>query len=144
FETITRRLLESGRLRDDTPERLVSARTFTAVEDDPRFPVRTREFLNAHYLPAGHLRVAGAMLNPSRQDDAEVFAIAISGQYIIVTSRGPASGLLDGCDVHTPIELAAGRHVFVLDGSPQPIAVLWARAWNRGFTPFAHGARPHG
>jgi hypothetical protein len=142
LETITRQLLASGRLPDDAPAHLVLARTFVAVNDDWMFPTRTREFLNAHYVPAGRLRVAGALLHPSREGAAEGFDIVIPGPYAIVSPHGPATGLLDGRRVHTAIDVAAGHHVFVLDGPPQAIAVLWARAWNRGFTPFSNGVRP--
>jgi len=144
LEAITRQLLASGRLPDDAPERLVSERTFAAVDDDGNFPPRTREFLNGHYIPAGHLRVAGAMLNPAVEGTAESFEIAIPGEYAFVTSHGLAAGTLDGRRVYTAIDLAAGHHVFVLEGKPQSIAVLWARAWQRGFTPFAGGVRPLG
>jgi hypothetical protein len=144
FETITRQLLASGDLADDTPKRAVSQRTFVAVDDNWAFPARTRAFLNEFYIRTGHLRVAGAMLRPVGDRAAEDFDIAIPGAYAIVTAHGPATGLLDGHRVDRVMDLPAGHHVFVPDRDPQPAAVLWARAWHRGFTPFAGGARPHG
>jgi len=67
-----------------------------------------------------------------------VFQIRIPARYLFVTSDGPAEGKLDGVDITGPCELAAGRHEFL--PSPQAagkIAMVWSRALERGYSPFA-------
>jgi len=142
LEKITRRRMRRGLLQDDIPERLVANATTVAVPDRHLFPPRTRAFLNANFVPTGVVRVAGRWLDPAQAgaDGAIHFQIAIPASYRVVSPDGPVAGRLDGAPCVGPRRLEPGEHVFV----PAPgaatgkrLAVVWARALDRGFSPFA-------
>ena len=63
------------------------------------------------------------------------FQVEVPARYTILGSAGPARGHLDGVELAAPRELAAGVHVFA-PRSPPPWALIWARAVERGFSPF--------
>ena len=48
----------------------------------------------------------------------------------------PMSGNLDETPFQGDRELAAGRHEFVPERPTKQIALLWARAWQKGYSPF--------
>jgi hypothetical protein len=58
-------------------------------------------------------------------------------QYEIVTPNGAAVGLLDGTSLEGARHLGAGEHRFQPAILGSPLAVLWARAAERHFTPFS-------
>ena len=70
------------------------------------------------------------------------FLVEVPARYAIVGNSGMAHGRLDGVDLAGPRQLAAGPHVYETR-SPAPLALIWARAVERGFSPFppAAGAR---
>ncbi len=137
LETITNARLRRGLLADTIPEAIVRTRCYVAVPDSARFPGRGRAFLNANFVSVGGLRVAGHRLDPPRRGGGSAsFAIAVPGDYAVVTPAGPASGALDGTAGAGPRFLAAGTHEFTPEG-PGPLAVVWAQAIARGFSPFA-------
>ena len=70
------------------------------------------------------------------------FAIAIPGPYAVVTPAGAAAGSLDGATYSGPRELEAGSHDFIPTAGLQPFAVVWARAIERGYSPFAADRSP--
>jgi hypothetical protein len=142
LEGLTRARLRRGLLHDDIPERLVASGTTVAVPDQHLFPPRTRAFLNANFIPAGAVRVAGRWLDPAQAgaDGAIHFQVAIPAAYEIVSRRGPVAGRLDGAPCDGPRRLAPGEHVFVPSVSAAPegrLALVWARAVELGFSPFA-------
>lgn len=142
LERITRARMRRGLLRDDIPERLVANATTVAVPDQHLFPPRTRAFLNANFVPAGALRVAGLWLDPAQAgaDGAIHFQVAIPASYGVVSQAGPARGTLDGTPCSGSRTLAPGDHVFVPAPGAAPagrLAVVWARALGLGFSPFA-------
>jgi len=137
LETITRERLRRGLIADTIPEAVVRARCYVALADDKRLPPRGRAFLNANFVSVGHLRVAGCILGvPPRAGVPLRFSIAIPGEYIVVTPHGPAVGELDGRLGAGPRFLTAGTHEFKAEGPPVPLAVVWAKAVARGFSPF--------
>ncbi len=137
LETITNARLRRGLLPDTIPEGIVRTRCHAAVEDSPRFPERGRAFLNANFVSVGRLRVAGRLLGPPPRAGAPLsFPIAVPGEYTVVAPAGPAAGALDGTAAAGPRFLAPGTHEFRLDGPPRPLAVVWAKAIARGFSPF--------
>lgn len=102
------------------------------------FPARTRRFLTENFLPIGHLLVAGRLI-PARgagADHAGQFDIAVPARYALVSESGDLHGLLDGEPYTGPRELAAGRHTFSLSFKGPRVAVVWAKAVQRGFSPF--------
>lgn len=137
LETITKARLRRGLLPDTIPEAVVRTRCHVAVPDSARFPQRGRAFLNANFVSVGRLRVAGRLLGPPPRAGAPLsFAIAVPGEYSVVTPAGPAAGELDGTGGAGPRFLAPGTHEFKLEGASRPLAVVWAKAIARGFSPF--------
>jgi hypothetical protein len=132
----------SGTIEDQIPERVIATGTCVAVLDTPRFPPRTRDFLARTFVPVGAVRVVGQILG--RVDPGAsalvAFDIAVPAWYAIVGERGGVAGLLDGRPYAGPRRLAAGRHEFRPAPQATPagrIAVLWARAARKGYSPFA-------
>jgi hypothetical protein len=137
LEGITRSRIKQGLLPDDIPARLVAAHTCVAVGDDDRFPAVTRAFLHDNYLPVGSLRVAGRFLLPASPARATMpFLITIPARYAIVAEQGTVSGWLDGTPYDSARLLAPGPHVFRSSVENGRVAVLWAQASERGFSPF--------
>jgi hypothetical protein len=139
LEGITRARIATGRLPDDIAERMIAAHTPVAFADDDNFPLRARAFMNANYMRAGNLRVLGKMLLPARddRDPRRRFVVVVPQRYAVVSDRGAASGLLDGTAYAGPRMLAAGLHVFTPPARDGLLAVVWASAIERGFSPFA-------
>ena len=139
LETITAERLRRGLLPDTVAEDVVRARCFVAAADNPRFPARGRAFLNRNFISVGRLRVAGRLLEPGGGAGANSrFEIAVPGPYAVVTPEGAAAGTLDGSAYSGPRALAAGPHEFVPARGSGQLAVVWAHAVERGFSPFAH------
>jgi hypothetical protein len=128
LEYISRRQLQAGMIRDTIAEDVLRTRCHVAQADGDFIPPAGRAFLIANFLDMGRLRAAGQMIKPDG-----TFTIAIPGQYVIVNRFGRATGLLDGTPAQ-PRELAIGEHHFI--GDAERTAVLWAPAFERGFSPF--------
>jgi hypothetical protein len=131
LETITRARLDAGLLRDTIPEDVVRAKCHVAQADGPLFPPRGREFLRAHFLDVGRLRVSGQPLQPDG-----TFTIAVPGEYVLLNEGGEARGTLDGTPYGGARQLETGTHRFVSVNPGEALAVLWAPAFRRGHTPF--------
>ena len=131
FERITDEATRKGLLPDRVPEAVIASRCYVAQADGPQFPPRARRFLNEHFMDLGRLRGAGQWV----ADDGS-FSIAVPGPYVIVREIGHAAGSLDGSLYTGARELAAGRHRFERATRGERVAVLWAKAFERGFSPF--------
>jgi len=137
LETITIERLRRGLIPDTIAEDIVRSRCYVASSDSARFPPGGREFLSENFIPVGGLRVAGRFLRSSDGPTPRArFEIAIPGTYAVVTPAGPASGTLDGVPYARPRALAAGPHEFVPERGSGQMAVVWARAVERGLSPF--------
>ena len=119
-------------------ERLVATRTYVSVVDSPKFPPRARAFLLENYVPIGRLRVAGQLfgLDPTGRG---TFTIAIPGRYAVLSPDGPNAGVLDGRPLDQARVLEAGPHTFRPSSPATTLAVVWADAVERGFSPFHPG-----
>jgi Dolichyl-phosphate-mannose-protein mannosyltransferase len=139
LETITKRRMERGDFPESIPERLVATGTCVTVAAIHRFPPPAQRFLEENYLPVGTLRVAGQFLpEPGPDPGAPVpFEVAIPARYAIVSEEGTASGRLDDVEYAAPRFLAAGRHAFRSSVPGRRLAVIWAQAVEKGFSPFA-------
>jgi hypothetical protein len=131
FEFITRRLMRQGLIADTIPEDVVRTQCHVVQADGLFYPPRGRAFLRENFIDLGRLRASGQWL----ADDGS-FTIAVPGQYVILTSKGEAQGVLDGSPYGGWRMLAAGRHIFVTNGTKEFMACLWAPAFNRGYSPF--------
>jgi hypothetical protein len=137
IETITYERMKRGVLADDIAENLVASRTYVAVQDNQRFPAGARSFMNEHYLPVCHVRVAGKVLGAAGPDGSIGFEIAIPGDYTVVSPAGIVAGRLDGAPAGASRFLAPGRHSFAPIREERPLALLWTRAHALGYSPFA-------
>lgn len=140
FENVTVERLRRGELRDDIVERLVATKTYVSVPDSPRFPQATRRFLLENYVPVGFLRVAGKVLEVDNRG-AWGFEIALPGPYTLLSPEGPVAATLDAAARAGPTWLAVGHHTIQVSSPGAPLALVWADAVERGFSPF-HPHRP--
>jgi len=129
FEIATRTLMSRGIVRDTVAEDVVRTRTHVAQADGAMWPPRGRAFLNENFINMGRLRASGQWI----AEDG-TFTIAVPGEYVIVSEKGEARGVLDGAAYVGARELGPGAHRFV--GVEKKVAVLWAPAFRRGHSPF--------
>ncbi|MBI2962842.1 MAG: glycosyltransferase family 39 protein [Deltaproteobacteria bacterium] len=135
FENVTVERFRRGELRDDIPARLVATRTYVSVPDSPRFPPAARRFLLDNYVPVGFLRVAGQILEVD-ENGACGFEIALPGRYVLLSPAGPVAATIDGTARAGPLWLAAGHHAIAVSAPGTPLALVWADAAEKGFSPF--------
>ena len=138
MESLTREGLDRGVIPDRIPEDLVATRTCVTVDSVRRFPPRASRFILENYISVGPLRVAGQRLDvpPPGRAPKVTFEVAVPARYGLVAKEGPVSGTLDGQPYLGPRFLAAGRHDFVAAERPGRLALVWAQALERGFSPF--------
>ena len=110
---------------------VVAAHCYVAQADGYLWPPRARKFLNDYFLDLGQLRAAGDSVDPDG-----TFSIAVPGRYIVIDDKGPVAGTIDGVPYSTPRDLTSGDHKFLGSKPGQRYAVLWAPAFERGFSPF--------
>jgi hypothetical protein len=143
MEKITRVRLDRGLLPEHIQEDMIATGTCVVAEHYGRFPARTKEFVAANFLSIGHVLVAGKML-PARDpagDPAGTFEIAVPGRYALVGDGDDIHGSLDGLPYDGPRHLDAGPHTFTVSFSGTRLAVIWAQAVERGFSPFPSARR---
>ncbi|HSP15890.1 MAG TPA: glycosyltransferase family 39 protein [Thermoanaerobaculia bacterium] len=131
FEAITHEAMEKNLLPDRVPEAVIAARCYVAQADGSIFPPRARAFLNANFMDLGRLRAAGQWIAADG-----TFSIAVPGRYVIIDEIGEAIGSLDGSIYEGSQEMTAGPHRFQRAKTDERLAVLWAPAFERGFSPF--------
>lgn len=135
LEFITRAALRAGKLPDTIVADMIRDRCYVTRSQDAFFPQDTRDFIRANFLDIGRLRVAGQAVGSDG-----TFAILIPGEYAMITPHGLATGVLDGRRCVGPRHLETGRHVFRTD---EPVVdAMWARAFERGFSPFMAATLP--
>jgi hypothetical protein len=147
LEDITREAMAQGRIADSIPESILTSCACVATLESRRLPPRGKQFLAANFLPVGPVRVCGRWLAEEVTAGTAAaprprtirFRVEVPARYVILVSAGPAHGRLDGAELTGPRQLAAGTHVFET-AAPPPLALLWARAAERGYSPFATAA----
>jgi hypothetical protein len=141
LETITGERIKRGLIADDIPERMIATGTCVVTRDHETLPPRTRSFLLDHFLPVGNLRVAGQFLpGPTEAGRSISFDITVPGRYALLSKRGEVRGLLDGVVYDGSRVLACGRHEFVPLFPVDGLALVWAKAAEKGFSPFSTGS----
>jgi hypothetical protein len=131
LEFITRNAIARGLVVDTVPEDLVRTGCHIAQADGPQWPDRGRDFMSANFIDLGRLRASGQWLRPDGS-----FTIAIPGDYVVLWKHGQAAGSLDGTPYRGARFVAAGVHKFADARPGERVAVLWAPAFARGFSPF--------
>jgi hypothetical protein len=139
FEGFTEERIARGLLANTVPQRLVQTRT-AVCNPSPRFGKATLSFIEHNYLRVDQVEVAGKMIRPLPDGRME-FDVVIPQRYTLISSEGPMRGNLDGTPFQGSRELAAGRHEFLPDKPTKQIALLWARAWQKGYSPFKQANR---
>jgi hypothetical protein len=97
-----------------------------------------RDFVGKNYpSPKSEVRVAGEFLTPIEPGSSRMdFDVVIPARYEIIAPDGRVTGLLDGTSYEGARFLERGKHTFVETSGGQNIALLWAQAADRHFTPF--------
>jgi len=134
LETITRVRADKGEIVDDVPERLIAERTPVLVRCH-WLTEATDQFVKQNYVSVGSVMVLGKKLTPS-PDRRLRFEVTVPGKYVMVDDDGDASGKLNGVDWREPRELAPGTYTLILDEVPKSLAIVWARAVEKGYSPF--------
>jgi hypothetical protein len=111
---------------------LVATRTCVAALDIPGVLPRTKRFLRRSFVRVGRLRVAGQFLTAT-----EPFTVEIPARYAIVSEKGPGAGSLDGTPYRGARFLPRGHHEFRPEPGEGRLALVWAQAVERGFSPFS-------
>jgi hypothetical protein len=139
MEGVTTRGIKAGRIKNDVQERLIA--TSTPLVTLHRLPVATRPFVLANYLPiAFRLMVPGQWLvqpNRAPRPTFVEFDIAIATHYRIISESGKLEGVLDGQPLGEAQMLTAGHHRLEMLGGGGRVALVWAQALERGYSPFA-------
>lgn len=136
LENLTRKRLSNGMMKDDIAERLATTRTAVLIPTS-RIPEKSREFVNENYVRVERLFVAGKILVPT-EPDVFPFEVAITEPYTFLGSGKRVDGTLDGTQVQGSRVLEPGRHEFHRTSGHGPVALVWARAADQGFSPFHH------
>ena len=122
--------MHRGLLRDTIAQSMIRTNCHVAQADGPFWPPRAKQFLIENFIDIGRLRVSGQWI---REDGT--FSIAIAGDYVILDRNGETIGALDGTPYAGARSLAMGAHRFDRARNER-IAVLWAPAFARGYSPF--------
>ena len=138
LEKITRARIKHGLLADDIPERLIATRTcVAALDSNGKFPSRAGAFIRDNYIPVGILRVAGKLLQPDAEKNSSIlFDVQLPASYVVINKNGHVSGQLDGTPYTGARFLQAGHHELHLSAPYHGCALLWERAYERGYSPF--------
>ena len=141
LETLTLRRLEMGLLPDTIAQEMARKRTCVALLK--RLPEKTRQWVTRYYVPVTwQLFVTGCFLPPSAEAGGpRPFEVAIAAEYVVASAEGPVPGMLDGAACNGPVFLNQGPHTFSCSETG-PLAVFWAQAAARGFTPFQAAQNP--
>ncbi len=135
FEQITRKRVARGEIIDDVPERLVATRT-PVVLISHWLTKATARFVIHNYLSVGPVAVLGKSFGPAPVGHLQ-FEIAIPESYTVVGTSSRVSGTLDGSKITGPRNLATGQHDLALNSPEDSVAIVWSRAIQKGYSPFA-------
>src|SRR5438552_1848180 len=138
LDRITRRRMQRHMIRDDITERLIKTRT-ALIATISRVPRHDVAFITNNYLPiVFRLRVLGKTVRSGdEQWESTRFEVVVPGRYTVVCESGKIAGLLDGTEFDGPRELTAGSHTFQQTAGVGRTMLIWARAIERGYSPFA-------
>jgi hypothetical protein len=145
LETMTLERMARGLIKDTIPERCIETGTCVAPADIAGFPPRARRFLQDYYVVVGDWRVVGAVVDPATAPAGAPlrFDIPMRARYAVVAESGGPPGTIDGLSYDRPHDLLPGRHELRPAPGSGRVAILWAQAVERGFSPFARaGAVP--
>jgi hypothetical protein len=135
LETLTLRRISLGLIPDDICERLIVTRT-AVLSKIGRLTPRAQTFVGENYLPLGRLLVLGKP--PAAPIAGRIeFDVVIPETYAFIDAKGTIPGTLDGTRIDGPRALAAGHHEIAVGPEVKNVAVVWARAVEKGYSPFS-------
>jgi hypothetical protein len=134
--------LARGLLKDDISAFLIDKRVPLALLE--RLPVQAHRFVHANYVPVTpRWLVLGKFLaeavNETGTDvalSACHFDLAIPARYAVIGKHGEVAGVLDGKPFAGPGWIEAGRHSWQSSTPKGDLALVWADAVEKGYTPF--------
>jgi Dolichyl-phosphate-mannose-protein mannosyltransferase len=137
LESITIQQIRWHVIPDNIAQNCIETRTCVAVMMG-RTPLDVSNFVRRNYLLVGdELRVAGAFLNSAGPNKTRIdFSVVIPASYEIIARDSQVTGWLDGTPYNGARFLEPGKHTFVQTSKARNLAVLWAQAADRHFTPF--------
>jgi hypothetical protein len=134
LEGLTGRRMKAGLIADTIPQRLVE--TETPLATLRRMPRLALDFIRKNYLPIGfRLSALGQIL--AGEGEKFGFGIAVPSVYTVVSEFGSFEGTLDGKGVSGSVRLGVGHHEIRRTGGSGRLAVFWARAAEKGYSPFS-------
>jgi len=134
FEALTSEHFIRGYWVDDVPMRLINSRTRVAGGRVRRMPAPAAQFVADNYISVGRISVAGKLLAAQGMPRIP-FDVQIPGQYCLVTPHGLAQGLVDGKAIGRGRWLERGPHEYKRAKGETTLALIWAQAVERGFSP---------
>src|SRR6266849_132893 len=132
LEPMTKHRIQDGRIRDTIVADMLRTRTMLITRDLHGFSRAARIFVRKNFVSIGEVRVPGRILAQGQT----AFQIDVPAEYAIVGRRDAFAGALDGTPYDGARPLAAGFHTISPAPAGESYALLWARAAERGFTPF--------
>ncbi len=134
LETLTRKRLLKKMMPDELPQRLIETRTAVMCPTG-RMTDASQQFVAANYIAVGRVSVLGKLLTQESSSPG-TFNIDISARYTLLGKNGEVRGSLDSTQWAGPRFLEAGPHEFKGTADSGPIALVWATAVEKGFSPF--------
>ncbi len=142
LETFTNLRMRLGILPEDIIPKIIEKRTAVAWSNGCFDGSETRAWIAKNYLPIGdktnHVCVAGKMLPPSADAPNRFeFDVEVPLRYVLVSDQSTeVTGTLDGIPYAGPVVLEPKHHVFQAQKTPGPLALFWAGALEKGYSPF--------
>ncbi len=136
LEPITLKRMAAGSITDDIPQQMIRTKTCVATLNGLRG--NDANFVRENYLHIGpRVLVAGRNL-PRTQDDARFeFNNLVAARYTLVGTTGAVTAKIDNQPFTGPVFIDAGPHTVQINNSKGAVALVWAQAVERGFSPFA-------
>jgi hypothetical protein len=133
LEGLTGMRIKAGLIKDTIAEQLIA--TETPLVTVVRMPAKARAFIQKNYVQiAFRLSVLGQMLRQQGNDFP--LDIVVPGEYTFVSECGAFVGMLNGEPVSGAIRLEPGHYEVSRTNGSGRLAVVWARAVEKGYTPF--------
>jgi hypothetical protein len=136
LEGVTLARMKLGLIRNDICERLLATKTCVVVNHRLREPAET--WARENYVPGKNkICVAGKKFAEIPAAGAISFRTELPADYALVFARNPVAATLDGKPVTASQWVVPGAHELrFAPGGSGGVALVWAQAAQRGWTPF--------
>ena len=145
LEGVTLQRMKMGLIANNIRERLLATKTCVVLNHRLREP--NQSWMRANYI-SGNSRVfvAGKNLGEIPSAGTIDFSTVIPARYAFLFAKKTAAGTIDGQPLAASQWIEPGAHELRFEpGGSGAVALVWAQAAERGFTPFSkHAPRPRG